>query len=256
LPFFNYSNEFIVNSSINIKMKKAQNSIGKNVKIFAFPFAGGNESSFNKIFQDFNNVLVYNYPGRGDRIDESPIIDIYQLVDDLYPKFLKELTNLDAYYIYGHSLGAMVAFLIAKRIEEDGVLKPTKLIVTGFKPPSYPRDKFSHFVSDKFWERLTSFGGIPIEFIEEPLLQQFFEPILRCDIKLWESYNYSNSSQLSIPIDVFYGSEENITYDEMCKWKNESSSEVLIKEMEGGHFFILNYLEFFQNYFNDLIIIK
>ncbi|MBC8756875.1 thioesterase [Kordia sp. YSTF-M3] len=238
-------------------MKKICNTLEDTVKVFAFPFAGGNESSYDKIFQGFKNIVVYNYPGRNDRIKEDFIVDIYQLVDDLYPILIKELRDVENYFIYGHSLGAMVAFLIAKRIEKDPeVVKPTKLVVSGFRPPSATRDRFSHLPEKEFWDRLISFGGVPNEFIVQPLLQKFFEPVLRSDIKLWESYNYTNSNQLSIPIDVFYGSEEPTSYDEMSMWKKETSSEVLITEFKGGHFFILEHLEFFKSYFNSLIISK
>ena len=235
-------------------MKIAYKTLKHTAKIFVFPFAGGNESSYNQIFDDLENVIVYNYPGRNNRIKENPIVDIHKLVEDLYPLILNALNGLNTYYIYGHSLGAMVAFLIAKRIGQDPtLLQPKKLVVTGFRPPSISREKFSHLSETAFWDRIISFGGVPIEMIEQPILQKFFEPILRSDIKLWESYDYIETNQLSIPIHAFYGSDEKTTYNEMCLWKKESSSEVLITEFKGGHFFILDHLNFFKDYFKNLI---
>ena len=236
-------------------MKKTPETLKATVKVFVFPFAGGNESSYDQLFTDLETILVYNYPGRNDRFKETPIEDIHELVDDLYPTILHELHDVDTYYIYGHSLGAMVAYLIAKRIAKDTSLpQPEKLIVTGFRPPSVVREKFSHLSETAFWERIISFGGVPKEMIEQPLLQKFFEPVLRSDIKLWESYDYEETDPLSIPIDVFYGVDEKTTPEEMSLWKKESTAEVRITEFQGGHFFILDHLDFFKNYFTELIM--
>ena len=102
------------------------------MKILAFSFAGGNEFSYKRIFPNIANIITIEYPGRGKRCRESLLVNIDKLVDDLYSKVLYETNNLTTkYIIYGHSMGALIGYLICKRIEELGMSKPLKLIVTG-----------------------------------------------------------------------------------------------------------------------------
>jgi surfactin synthase thioesterase subunit len=223
------------------------------MKIIAFTFAGGNKYSFNNLFQKEWKKVVLEYPGRGARMTESLLTDMKAIIADVYPKVKQEIATSEAYIIYGHSMGSMVAYEVCKRIEKDGLPLPAKLIINGVKGPQHCKEKIISNLSDHdFWDEITQLGGIPDEIGSDPELVDFFAPILKADYKCVEGYQYDAVSPvINVPIDVFYGSEEDITEEEVAGWKEVSSKAVNITELSGNHFFIFEHNEFFTNYFQQ-----
>lgn len=222
------------------------------MKIISFPFAGGNKYSFREIAQNISEFTIIEYAGRGFRINENLIIDIELLIEDLFLKVKNEITATDDYIIYGHSMGALVGYLICQKIEDLGLKKPQKLVVSGKKSPSIKREtKLSHLHEKEFWQEVIKLGGIPDELINHLELIDFYIPILKADFTAIENYHYVKKEKLTVPIDVFYGSEE-ATEEEMIGWQEETTANVTITQMEGNHFFIFNHVDFFTNYFNNL----
>lgn len=224
------------------------------MKIIAFPFAGGSKYSYPKFTQNLSQFTVIEYPGRGMRVNDEMIIDIDLLMEDLFLKVKQEINSCEEYIIYGHSMGALVGYLVCHRIQQLGMKKPLKLVVSGRKAPSIKRGKVLSLLQDNlFWQEVIKKGGIPDEFQNHPELIAFYTPILKTDFKAIENYQYIKKEKLTIPIDVFYGSKE-ATEEEMQDWKDETTAEVTITKMEGNHFFIYNHVDFFVNLFKKSFI--
>ena len=126
------------------------------------------------------------------------------------------------------------------------VKNPQKLVVTGSKPPSVEVKPFSDLPEVLFWTKLDNLGGLPEGVIEQQDLKEFYEPILRADVKLFETYQHQKGNDILTPIDVFYGTDEGITEDEIIKWRDETSYEVTFNKLVGNHFFILEHTHFFS----------
>ena len=222
------------------------------MKIIAFPFAGGNKMSYNffqsPLLDRAMSIKVLEYP-RGIRFSECTLRTIDITIDALFGNFAKLIQEESNYIIYGHSMGALIGYLVCKRIEKLGLKKPLKLVVSGRSAPSI-RNKETRYdlSSDQFWEKILELGGISEEILKERELKDFFEPILRADFKAVETYVYSGKANLTIPIDVIHGSEEKIEAD-VLGWKEETSAEVTFTELKGNHFFIYDHAEFFVDLF-------
>ncbi|MBA0882490.1 thioesterase II family protein [Flavobacterium undicola] len=224
------------------------------MKIIFFSFAGGSKYSFQKLTNKTNDIIVIENPGRGLRMNENLIIDIELLIEDLLEKVKNEIASCKDYIIYGHSMGALVGYLICQKIEELRLQKPLKLVVSGKKSPSAEREvKIAHLPDQEFWQEVIKLGGIPDELQNHPELINFYTPILKADFTVIENYKYKKKEKLTIPVDVFYGSEEAIE-EEMLGWKDETTAEVTITKMEGNHFFIYNHVDFFINLFKKSFI--
>lgn len=216
--------------------------------IFNIPFAAGNKFSYNKIFLNHRNYITYEY-----QRDNNVILEIDKISDYLL-KILKENNfHNGIYYIYGHSMGALLGYLVCHKLLEENLPMPQKLIVTGKKAPAVPGDKIiSHLPDNEFWNEILTLGGIPDEMKNYPELIEYYLPILRHDFRLIESYQYEKKPKLNIPIDVFYGFEE-ATEDEMLGWEDETTEKVTITQLSGNHFFIFDHVEYFRNYFDNLV---
>lgn len=223
------------------------------MKIIAFAFAGGSQYSFQKYSQNLPKFVVVEYPGRGNRINEQLIDDIDLLIEDLLPRVIHEIDSCNEYIIYGHSMGALVGYLICQRISEIQIRQPLKLVVSGKKSPSIKRENLvAHLPNNHFWNEVIKLGGIPIALEKNVELMEFYIPILKADFNIIENYNYVKKAKLKIPIAVFYGTEEKITEEEIIGWKTESIKDVIIEPLNGNHFFIYNHEQFFINYFKKI----
>lgn len=223
------------------------------MKIIAFSFAGGSKYSYQQFTKNIPGFVVIECPGRGTRINENLIDNIDLLIDDLIKKVREEIEFEDEYIIYGHSMGALLGYLICHKLKEYDLRLPLKLIVSGKKAPSIKRDKIlSHLDDDDFWKEVIKIGGIPNELQTQLELMNFYIPIIKSDFKTIEDYRYKDRGKLEIPIDVFYGKAEEITLEEMREWQNESIKKVSITQLDGDHFFIFPNANFFINYFNNL----
>jgi surfactin synthase thioesterase subunit len=216
----------------------------EKVSLFCLPFAGGNKRSY-RLFQErtpsFINIVSLEYPGRGARIRENFASNANELVDDLYSQ-IKNLISRGKYAIYGHSLGGLVGFLLARKIISWERYPPMHLFVTGTSGPSSTsrlEKQFHSMKKEDFFEQIKSFGGLPEEILKDEEMLDFFEPILRADFKLSETYIHENREPLPVPFTVITGAEESLEEQDIQLWQSESTFSVDFIKMKGYHFFIL-----------------
>lgn len=220
--------------------------------IIAFPFSGGNKHSYT----DFEslNMITLEYPGHGQRYKEPLLSDIHDIVDDAI-KSLEKITLDEEYIIYGHSMGALIGYLVCQKLQQLNRPGPIRLIVSG---KNAPKIKFnagiSHLPENQFWDKIIAMGGVPQEFLNNKNVLHLFTPVLKSDFKSVEEYKYDADNQkLTVPIDVFYGSNESLDDLQIQAWREETDLNVDIVKLEGNHFFIYKHKEFFINHFKSVL---
>lgn len=99
-------------------------------------------------------------------------------------------------------------------------------------------------------------GGCPEEILTNNELMVLFEPSLRADFKAIETYVYEKKNPLKIPLTVFIGNKDRVTWEDAKAWQDESAHAVDIKEFEGNHFFIFQHKKEITALFNYYIKTK
>ncbi|WP_298510486.1 thioesterase II family protein [uncultured Kordia sp.] len=216
----------------------------KKINLFCFPFAGGNKYSYRdyeKFIPSNIKLIPIESAGRGMRFSEKLPSSIEETVADYYDQIKDYLQ--EPYAIYGHSMGSLTGFLVAKKILEENLNPPLHLFFSGRAGPSAKdKDVKRHTLPKKeFIEELKTLDGIPEEVFNDEDLMELFEPILRADFKAIETYTYTSSEAINIPISVAIGKEEKVTLEEAETWQEESLHPVKIKQFPGKHFFIFQY---------------
>jgi surfactin synthase thioesterase subunit len=220
----------------------------KKINIICLPFAGGNKYSYRAYSEKAPALLKFTtleYPGRGGRIKEALIFNLQDLVDDLYTQCISQIGN-DNYAIYGHSMGGLLSYILIKKIIQNGLKAPKHLFITGTFGPSAQRRlerKRSLLGKEDFLKEIKDFGGMPEEILQNDELLDFFEPILRADFTVSESYKHTFTAPFDIPMTVVTGSEEDMEIDEIQLWQQETTEPVDFKVLSGGHFFIYQHVE-------------
>ena len=214
-----------------------------NTKILiVLHYAGGSAYSMMGLKKNIDpNIKVFfiELPGRGKRIKEELITDVNLIIDDLFEKVDFLISESSEYYIFGHSMGALLGYLLVHRFIKENKKLPSHLFVSGTGGPSKERDeKLSLLSSKDFRLKLKEYGGSSDEVLNDDSLMDFFEPIIRSDFKVIESYSYVEQEKFNVPITGFYGSEEKTSLSDMKLWQKESSYQTKIFEFSGNHFFI------------------
>lgn len=187
-------------------------------------------------------MIPLEYPGRGSRMKEPFIKDIHLLAEDLYREVKNGIDSME-YAFYGHSMGGLVAFFLAKKILAEGHTPPVHLFITSTTGPSSPpEDKKRHLLEKKeFIEEIRSLDGCPEEILLSDELLDFVEPILRADFEVSETFVYETATPTSLPITIVTGSEEDMEKEDILLWQKETIFPVDFRRMPGKHFFIFKY---------------
>jgi surfactin synthase thioesterase subunit len=145
------------------------------------------------------------------------------------------------YALFGHSLGALVAFELARELRRRRLPSPARLLVSSRGAPQLP-PRFSpihHLPDAEFIERLASrYGPIPAAVLAEPELMRMFLPVLRSDMEILETYSYRAEPPLHLDISVFGGdSDAGVDKNSLSSWAEQVSTPVAVRMFPGDHFF-------------------
>ncbi|HEY8898253.1 MAG TPA: alpha/beta fold hydrolase [Niastella sp.] len=222
--------------------------------LICLPFAGGTKYSMKFPAQYLSpdiTLHAFDYPGHGGRLKEKMLEDLTQMAEDIFEQCKHLLHHSCA--IYGHSMGALVAYLLTRKIVESGARPPIHLFVSGSDGPSIPYQGAlrSGLPKPDFIKELKRLGGMPQEILNDDRIMDFFEPIIRTDFRAVENYQYLAGSGLQVPITVMLGAQEKITMEAAYTWQQESVFPVQVKVFEGDHFFIYKQQQSIAAIIND-----
>jgi surfactin synthase thioesterase subunit len=207
------------------------------VRLFCFPHAGGGTAQYSAWSRSLGpgvEVWAARLPGRESRLREQPLRRLAPLADGL---FLALRPFLDRPFgLFGHSLGGLLAFEVARRLQAGGSLLPRHLFVAGRAAPQLPvSEPLLHALpEERFLEQLRRrSGGVPAE----PELLRLLRPALRADVELLDTYAFEPGARLECPITAFWGMEDRSTSrDELSAWREQTSAGFELVALPGAHF--------------------
>lgn len=223
----------------------------QQMNIFCLPFSGGTVYSYQKFkpyFPKSAAMIPLELPGHGRRLREPLLTDVQAMSADIFQQIRHK--SFDSaqdtpYALYGHSLGALLAYLVTLRIVQEDLPRPVHLFVSGHQGPAIPeKNRDLHLLPRKeFLRYLQQYGGIPDEVAAHAELMDLFIPLLKADFQAISTYHYLSADPLDLPVTVMFGSEENISKKKALAWQEVTTGEVQVREFPGQHFFIFEHAE-------------
>ncbi|GHO80015.1 thioesterase [Ktedonobacter sp. SOSP1-85] len=212
------------------------------LRLFCFPYAGGGASAFHnwaKHLPPEIDSCPIQLPGREDRIREKPHTTLPALIDALLNALLPYIETPFAFF--GHSMGAIIAFELARQLRRRSLPGPTRLFVSAHRAPQIPDPdpRIYSLPEAEFITTLRQLQGTPDEVLQNPELLELFVPILRADFELIETYRYRAEASLACPISVFGGLQDSkITRTDLEAWREQTSQACVLRMFAGNHFFL------------------
>jgi medium-chain acyl-[acyl-carrier-protein] hydrolase len=213
-----------------------------SIRLFCIPYAGGSASIYNDWIvaaPDWLQVCSVELPGRGRLVTESlatSLIELAQTISSaVYP-----YTN-KPYAIFGHSMGALLAYEVASQLESLRRNQLCKLFVSGCGAPFLPRKKppISHLPDDELLVHLRAMEGTPDEILAHPELIELLLPVLRSDFAICEEYRLIRVHLLQAPLTALSGEHDEDTPEgDMQMWRRLTTGDFRSLTFPGGHFFL------------------
>ena len=211
-------------------------------RLFCFPYAGGGIASFQpwqSELGEHTEVCAIQLPGRGPRLLEPSIRSFDELVGQL-----AEVVSANAelpFWLFGHSLGALLAFEVARRLQRHGLHNLRGLMVSGCEAPHRrsQRPRLHEFDDEALIERLQALNGTPRELLQNRELMQLLLPSVRADFELFSNYHYQPAQALEVPVTVFAGlHDDHVEHANIPCWREQVGATFALHWIPGDHFFI------------------
>jgi medium-chain acyl-[acyl-carrier-protein] hydrolase len=142
---------------------------------------------------------------------------------------------------FGHSMGALITFELARQLRRQYGLNPVHLFISGRRAPQIPdlEPPIHQLLESAFVEELRRLNGTPESVLQNAKLMQLVLPALRADFALLETYVYSTEDPLDCPISTFGGLQDGeVSYDDLAAWRDQTNSSFTLKMIPGNHFFV------------------
>lgn len=212
------------------------------LRLICFSYAGGTPSIYRdwpSHVGDHVQVVPVLLPGRGVRLRERPYAGMGPLAADIATALI-EHGFTDRYAMFGHSMGALLAYEAACVLRDRGAPEPVHLFVSGSKAPHLYGDRADHKLPDEELLRMVrGLGGLGGgEAVGGAYLQRRL-PVLRADLSVCENYRWTPRRPLGCPMTAFSATHDPIaTSPQMEAWREYTSRSLLRRHLPGDHFYL------------------
>ncbi|MFC8274218.1 thioesterase II family protein [Streptomyces sp. NPDC057271] len=213
------------------------------LRLLCFAYAGGGSAVFADWaagLPDDVEVSAVRLPGRESRILQRPYDDLGDLLPDL-GEAISDHFRERPFVMFGHSMGALIAFAYTRWLRDAGRRGPEHLVVSGRRAPQlrHNRPVIHDLPDEAFLEQLRALGGTPEELLTNPRVMRLVMPGLRADFQLNDSYRYEPAPVLDCPVTAFGGrADRHVDMAGLAAWAAQTSGPFRLRMMEGGHFFL------------------
>ncbi|WP_326836052.1 alpha/beta fold hydrolase [Amycolatopsis rhabdoformis] len=210
-----------------------------DTRLICLPHAGAGAASFARwpeLFPPGIAPVRVQLPGREDAAGRPPLRRLADAVAGLLPQVLA--LGEGPLALYGHSMGALLAFELARALDDVGH-PPAHLFVSGRRAPHLPARKapIHRLPDDEFAVALTDLG-MATATQAGPAFRRYAFPLIKADLALSEEYDHVTHPRLRCPITVFAGTEDPIVdADQVTAWRAMTVGPFATHAFGGGHFF-------------------
>lgn len=210
------------------------------IQLYCLPYAGAGGDSVYRGWQSaFGNrvkICPLTPPGREKRFEESLVDDMETVIEDLYSKVTLKLQ--EPFAIFGHSMGGMLAYELARKIKQERGLIPHLMFLSATRLAADNTDVIRSNLSDEdLIVHLCTTDGVDKRLLASDNFKRYFFPVIRNDYRMLENYHCC-MEKLSCPVRIFATKEDKVIPCFLSEQISELADDYTITYFKGGHFFI------------------
>jgi medium-chain acyl-[acyl-carrier-protein] hydrolase len=219
-----------------------ESNAAARLRLFCFPYGGGGATAFRTWQDSFPpaiEVRPVQIPGREERLNEPRFTRLQPLVEAIADALRGLLDK--PFALFGHSLGAMIAFQFARHLRKEGLPQPVHLFVSGRRAPQVG-DSSRHIYdlpADEFIASLRRRNYVRGEILDRVRLLELLMPILRADYEIVQTYAYEVEEPFDFPVTAFGGKEDSAeSVEKLEPWREQTREAFALHLLPGDHFFV------------------
>ncbi|PQP25541.1 thioesterase II family protein [Rhodococcus opacus] len=211
--------------------------------LVCLPYAGVGAS----FFRDWQScaprgldILPVQLPGREERFGEDLLTSVDTAVHDIAPRVLPVLRESSGVAVFGHSLGAVLAYELVHRLTADGDVALTRLFVSGSPGPATVREvRASSLADEEFLDQVGELAGYSHPALANPELRELLLPVVRADVEMHENYRPPPHPPLDVPITALRGRGDHLVgAAQLAEWAATTTAGTTVIEVDGGHMYL------------------
>ncbi len=210
------------------------------VRLVCFPHAGGAASYYFPLSRALSpefDVYAVQYPGRQDRYREPFVESIDELADQVRAELGAVPAGPVAFF--GHSMGAVLAFEVARRLEREGGRAPVLVFASGSRAPSRYGDEREHKGDSDLIEVMRDLGGTDPRVLDDADMLAAFLPAFRNDYRALQAYHRAPDIGIDTPIVVMTATDDvKTSLADAEAWHEHTTAGAAVHTFTGGHFYL------------------
>ncbi|WP_051908604.1 thioesterase II family protein [Candidatus Odyssella acanthamoebae] len=211
------------------------------IRLFCFHHAGGGASTFYPWLEYLSpkiEMIAIQLPGRENRFSEPLRNNIKEITDELSKGF--SIYKNKPFFVFGHSMGALIAFEFIKTIHQLYFLYPCHMIISAAKAPHLLSPIRSSQLDDtNLKEQLKAYNGIDECILNNDDLLNLFLHIIKSDSSIYENYSFSKPKPFPFDILALSGTDDqSVNQEEILAWSAYTRGKFEHLSFPGQHFFI------------------
>lgn len=212
------------------------------LRLVCLPHAGGTASFFHSWIPWMSaavELYAVRYPGRQDRLGEPCI----ERMDDLADRIASALVPLldRPVALFGHSMGAAVAYEVGQRLEAVSGFALTHLFVSGREAPHVARvTDLGRLDDDLLIKKIRALGDVDRGLLDDLDLRELILPSLRADYRLIDGYRPEQPAKIAAPITAYAGvSDPGCRIEAARAWSELTTGGFDLRIFAGDHFYLV-----------------
>ncbi|MEU9361875.1 alpha/beta fold hydrolase [Streptomyces sp. NPDC048301] len=228
------------------------------IRVYCLPHAGGSAHAYREWRPPATGAgprfVPLELPGRGARRDEPLAETMTELADGVLDH-LDRRPSGEPFALFGHSMGAGLAYETARRLRAAGRAQPRLLVVSGSGPVGTGRPPAASSSDEELTDLLELLGGTQPELLRHRALRPLWLPVLRADLRLASAFtDRAHPTVLDCPILALGGSEDPLAGPaEVSGWRGLTSAGFHQRLYPGGHFFLHRHRRLITDHIADLL---
>jgi surfactin synthase thioesterase subunit len=228
---------------VGLWLRRFHRSSQQRPRLVCFPHAGGSASFFRPMAAALTStvdVVALQYPGRQDRHAEPCVDDLGGLADRIHAVLSAELRADPGRppALFGHSMGALLAFEVVRRLEREATVMPSHLFVSG-REAAWMSRPLSRLDDASILAEVAVLSGTDNRFLADEELRGMVLPALRGDYLAVAGYRCAANVQVSCPVTALLGDRDpKVTVEGGRRWCDHTTGAFEHHVFEGGHFYL------------------